>query len=130
MLEFYNLGIEEKDLLEMIKTCNEIKELEDEEIISKINLLKDLDCTNKQIRNILITNPFYLDRIETDILKLIKTLLELGFKDLNILFDSNPYILNKDSFEIEDYIEEKKSEQSLEEIIDDLDSNPYLFDEI
>lgn len=130
MLEFYNLGIEEKDLLEMIKTCNEIKELEDEEIISKINLLKDLDCTNKQIRNILITNPFYLDRIETDILKLIKTLLELGFKDLNILFDSNPYILNKDSFEIEDYIEEKKSEQSLEEIIDGLDSNPYLFDEI
>ena len=130
MLEFYNLGIEEKDLLEMIKTCNEIKELEDEEIISKINLLKDLDCTNKQIRNILITNPFYLDRIETDIIKLIKTLLELGFKDLNILFDSNPNILNKDSFEIDNYIEEKISEKSLEEIIDDLDSNPYLFDEI
>lgn len=131
MLELYNLGIEEKDLLEMIKICSEIKELDDEEIISKINILKTINCSDKQIRNILISNPSYLDRLDDDILKLIKKLLNLGFENLDLLFDSNPHVLNKDDFEIGEYIRENQEKgKSLEDIIDDLDSNPYIFDEM
>ena len=50
---------------------------------------------------------------------------------LNILFDSNPYILNLEVFEIENYINSRlDSGEKLEDIIDDLDSNPILFNEM
>ena len=50
---------------------------------------------------------------------------------LNILFDSNAYILNLVVFEIENYINNRlDSGEELEDIIDDLDSNPILFNEI
>ena len=56
---------------------------------------------------------------------------EKGFTTLNILFDGNPYILNLDDFEIENYIENREKEgEKVEDIVDDLESNPYLFQEI
>ena len=49
----------------------------------------------------------------------------------NILFDANPYILNLEPFEIEKYINERKNNgENMEDIVDDLDSNPYLFNEL
>ena len=72
-----------------------------------------------------------LTRSNTDIIKLINYLNGLGFSSLNILFDSNPYILNLDIFEVNNYIEDRISNgELLEDIIDDLDSNTYLFNEI
>ena len=48
-----------------------------------------------------------------------------------LLFDSNPWLLNKDLFEIEEFIEKKQEEGLLlEEIVDLMDSNPYVIDEI
>ena len=50
---------------------------------------------------------------------------------LNILLDSNPYILNLEVFEIEKYIYERlNKDEELEDIIDDLESNPQLFNEL
>ena len=55
----------------------------------------------------------------------------MGFTSLNVLFDSNPYILNLEQFEIKNYINNRVSKgETIDEIIDDLDSNPYLFQEI
>ena len=85
----------------------------------------------QQIINIISSNPLYLNKSKEDYLKLISYLSKLGFNTLNILFDSNPYILNLEQYEIEKYINEKKEEgYSQEEILDTLEETPYLFSEI
>ena len=130
MEELFNLGISEDTIKSMLELNPNIKDLPKEEINNKIELLKSINCTDSQVINIISSNSLYLDRINDDIVKLIKYLLEKGFKCLNILFDSNPYILNLDVFEIDNYINKRLDSELLEDIIDDLDSNPYLFNEI
>jgi len=50
---------------------------------------------------------------------------------LNILFDGNPYILNLDAFEIENYIEARKENgETIDDIVDEMSSNPYMFEEV
>ena len=62
---------------------------------------------------------------------MIDKLRKLGFKNLNFLFDENPYILNSSDFEIEEYINERvRNGELLENIVDDMNENAYLFDEI
>ena len=54
-----------------------------------------------------------------------------GLTNLNLLFEANPFFLNKDLFEIEDFIKLKEQDGlSIEEIVDLIDSNPYAIDEI
>lgn len=126
----YKLGIREQEIYNMLEQCPEIKDLSTSEIEYKIYLLKELSCSENHIRNILISNPYYLNRSNSDIIKLINKLLESGFECINILLDSNPYILNKDAFEIENYINDRiQNNELLEDIVDDLDSNPYKFSE-
>lgn len=128
MQELYNLEIDENTLLTMVEMNPEIKKLTNEEILDKVNLLEIINCNKRQIKNIISSNSLYLTRLNTDIKKLINYLLSIGFKDLNILFEANPYILNLDEFEVKDYIDKKiKSGELLSNIVDDLDSNPYLF---
>ena len=77
-----------------------------------------------------MSNPLYLNRCNEDILNLIKRLYDLKINSLNLLFDSNPWMLNKDAFEIDDFIYKKQQEGIvLEYIIDMLDSNPYIINE-
>ena len=73
----------------------------------------------------------YLDRSNTDINKLINQLTELGFDNLDLIFDGNPYILNLDDFEVARYIKEReKKGELLEDIVDDMSSNLFIFEEI
>ena len=128
MQELYNLEIDDDTLLTMLEMNPEIKELTSNEVLNKINLLKIINCSNRQITNIISSNSIYLSRMDDDIKKLISYLLSVGFKSLNILFDSNPYVLNLDEFEVKNYINKRVvSGESLSDIIDDLDTNPYLF---
>ena len=72
-----------------------------------------------------------LNRTNLGLIDLINYLKKLGFDNLNILFDSNPYVLNLEPFEIKRYIENRlNNKESIEDIIDELDSNPYLFNEL
>ena len=131
MENLYNLGIDEKEIIDMINQCNEIKDLSRFEIDKKIDILKQINCSERHIKNIIISNPYYLNRMDEDIIKLINKLKDLGFECINILFDSNPYILNKDAYEIDNYIKEQiDNGRTIEEIVDDLNSNPYMFEEI
>ena len=126
-----NLEISEKTISQMIEVCPNIKELSEKEILEKIEILKKINCSNIQIRNIVSSNPMYLDRSNTDVNKLIEKMNEVGFSTLNISFDGNPYILNLDAFEIENYIKERqKNGELLEDIVDDMESNLYVFQEI
>ena len=131
MDELFNLGLSEETLRTMIELNPSIVELSDKEVLDKINLLKSINCSDTIISNIIGSNSMFLTRSNTDIIKLINYLNELGFSSLNILFDSNPYILNLDIFEIRNYIHDRISNgESLDDIIDDLDSNTYLFNEM
>ena len=131
MIELYNIGISDGTLKSMIEINPEISELSDKEIIKKIEILKEINCNKTQILNIISSNPIFLSRGINEIIKLLSCLQEIGFTCLNILFDSNPYILNLEPFEIKKYINNRINQgEMLEDIVDDLDSNPYLFQEI
>lgn len=131
MIELYNMGISDITLKNMIEINPEITELTNQEIISKVEILKGIDCSKSQVLNIISSNPLFLSKTNGEILKLLNFLTETGFTSLNILFDSNPYVLNLEQFEIENYINSRLSNgENIDEIVDDLDSNPYLFQEI
>ena len=131
MNRLYEIGLKESDVKNMIDACSVIIEMEDEEVENKINILKQIGCKDVHIKNILICNPWYLDRLDKDVLKLIDTLLKNKFECIHLLIDANPFILNLDSFEIEQYIKNKQAEgMELEDIVDELDANPILFQEM
>ena len=130
MKELYDIGISEENIKNMLETCREIKELDKNDIIKSIDILKNINCNNNQIKNILISNPFYLCRSNDDILRLFELLVNLGLSDLNLLFDSNPYLLNKDEYEIKDYVDiELKKGKEINDIIDELESSPFIIDQ-
>ena len=125
------IGISEKTINQMEEICPNIKDLTNEEILSKIEILKDINCDDIQIRNIISSNAMYLDKSNTDINKLINELRKLGFDNLDLLFDGNPNILNLDDFEVRRYIEDReKNGELLEDIVDDMSSNLFIFEEI
>lgn len=131
MEELYRIGISENIIKNMLELVPTILEMSEGEITEKELILKKINCDENQVINIISSNPMYLDRTNDGVLRLISKLKSYGFSMLNILFDSNPYILNLEVFEIENYINGRlNNEEVLEDIIDDLDSNPILFNEI
>ena len=131
MEELYRIGISENTIKNMLELVPTISEMSEKEIKEKELILKKINCDENQIINIISSNPTYLDKTNDIVLRLISKLKLYGFSMLNILFDSNPYILNLEVFEIENYINNRlDSGEELEDIIDDLDSNPVLFNEI
>ena len=131
MIEIYNMGISEATLKNMLEINPEIAELTSQDIIEKEEILKGINCSKLQVLNIISSNPLFLSKTNGDIIKLLNFLTDIGFTSLNILIDSNPYVLNLDPFEIKNYIDNRVSKgKTIDEIIDDLDSNPYLFQKI
>ena len=130
MEELFNMNLSDNTIKSMIELNPNIVNLSNSEVLDKINILKEIGCSDIEIRNIVSSNSLYFDRTNEEIIKLINKLKEYNFDTLNILFDSNPYILNLEPFEIDNYINNRLNNESLEDIIDDLDSNPYLFNEL
>ena len=131
MIELYNLGLTDSNIKEIIQVCPNIVELTNEEIINNINILKDIGCSNNQIKNIILSNPFYLDRLLEDITSLIVKLVELRITNITLLFSNNPLLLNKDAYEIDKYISSQiLAGKKIENIVDEFESNPYIIDEI
>lgn len=119
----FNLGLNENEIKNIITTNNEVMDLSDEEIKSLISILVNVGCKDYHIKNIIIANPYYLSRSITDVNNLISKLSLLGITHLETTFDSNPWLLNKDAYEIDEYIKDEQSKGlSLEDIIDNIDS--------
>ncbi|MDO4753238.1 MAG: hypothetical protein Q4A36_03355 [Candidatus Saccharibacteria bacterium] len=96
-----------------------------------INFLKKVGCDERIIRNVIMSNEHVLLRSVSDLEKLVIKLQEIGLTDIVDLLDANPYILNLDAYEIDDYIKKKEdSGQRLDEIVTALESEPALFMEI
>ena len=126
----FELGIDNNDIKNMLELCPEIVNMSDNEIKEKIDMLGYIGCSMRHIKNIIVCNPNYFDRINDNIFKLIDYLKKIGVSNINLLFDSNPYLLNKDVFEIEEYINNRREMgMSFEEILDEFECNPYIIDE-
>ena len=96
-----------------------------------INFLKKIGCDERIIKNVIISNEQVLSRSMPDLEKLVAKLREIGLTDIVDLLDANPYILNLDAYEIDDYIKRKEElGESFDEIVDALESEPALFMEI
>jgi len=131
MNEIYNLNLCDNTIKSMMELNPNLVNITDEEVIEKFNILQRVNCSNVEIRNIVSSNSMFLTKSVDDIIKLINVLEFYGFDCLNVLFDSNPFILNLDSFEVENYINGKvKDGCDLEDIVDDLSSDPLLFNEM
>lgn len=131
MEELFSWNLNDLDIREMISINKDILNLDNEEIRNIISILKYINCSDSEIRNILVTNPNYLSRCYGDVIDLINKFKSLNIDDLNELFNSNPHLLNKDVFEIEDYINNEISNgKKLDDIIDELVSNPFIIDEV
>lgn len=129
MDKFLELGIINDDLNLIFEQFPQVMNISVEEINEKINILKYLECDDEQIKNIIVRNPRYLNRLTEDVLETISYLKKIGLDDLNLLFDTNPYFLNYDVFEIRDYINKQvKLGKDIENIVDEIDSNPYAID--
>ena len=130
MIELSNIGLTDIEIENIINICPEIKELSNEKIFNSIKLLKNIECNDRHIRNIIATNPYYLIRDFNNMIELINKLIEIKIKNINLLFDSNPYFLNNDSYEIDDFIyNEQIKGKNLYDIIDEIENNPYIIDE-
>lgn len=130
MNKLFELGLDEDTVKFMIEQCNNIINMSDEDINEKIKILRYIGCSERQIRNIVGSNPYYLNRITSDVIKLVNYLKQIGYNDINLLFESNPYFINYDVFEIENYIgNELDNGIELDIIIDNIRDNPYIIDE-
>ena len=112
MIELYNIGVSEEEISNMIDLYKEIETLEDHDVLNKIKILKDINCSDKEILNIIISNPEYLILLDEDVLTTLNKLKDLGYNDLNILIDSDPYILSLEEYEIKNYLEEENYEEN------------------
>ena len=95
----YGFSIEE--ITNMMDSNQEIEKIEDKDIYELIDILVNIGCINSQIKNIFICNPFCISRNIIEIHKSIDKYKELGLDNLNVMFDSNPYLLNLEVKEIE-----------------------------
>ena len=102
----YGFSIE--DIKNMMDSNQEIENIEDSVILKLIKLLENENCSQDSIKNIFITNPFYLNRDVEEVEGLFKELKKNGIKKLNILFDMNPYLLNLNDTDLNDLIISKK----------------------
>ena len=126
--ELLALGIREIDIKNIGEFINEDNK---EDSMKIINLLENIGCDEKEIRNIIVGNPHILEMGYEEVFDLINYMINAKFNNLNILFDSYPVFLNKDKWEIENYINKKLQENmNIEDIISDLEFNPLLIEEI
>lgn len=114
----YNLDLNENEILDIVDANNEVKDLSEEDIIKYIYILIDVGCTQKQIHNIVTSNPFYFSRDINDVGKFLRRLNSLNVSDLADVLDSNPWLLNKDSFELDEFLMNERNTDSLDEILE------------
>lgn len=114
----YNLDLNENEILDIVDANGEVKDLSEEDIIKYIYILIDVGCTQNQIHNIVTSNPFYFSRDINDVGKFLRRLNSLNVSDLADVLDSNPWLLNKDSFELDEFLMNEKNTDSLDEILE------------
>lgn len=118
--------LNEDEFLELLKINPDIKNVDEEDIVALISILKSIDLQAEQIRKVIIANPFYLTRTPNDIERLFEIFKSLDVTYLDSILLNCSWLLDKDSFEIEDYIENKinsglEMEETIEILLSDVE---------
>ena len=130
MEELYKLNIPDNELEYMLEVNPEIKELSVDEVKKHIDILKQINLKEDQIKEIFISCPLYLSRNIEDVLDLFKKLLNYKIVYLNYFIEADPFILLRDDYEIDEYVKTQTAlGRDLNSIIDEFELNPYLIDE-
>ena len=126
------LEMENQDIKNILSMDIDFDSFDINDVKGNIELLKLFGFSLKEIRNIVIANPMFLNNMTKDTLDLLNYLKEeLNITYLNLLFDSNPFLLLKEKFEIKEFVSKKEKEGLIKEDIKDLiESNPYVIDEV
>lgn len=104
----YNLDLNENEILDIVDANGEVQDLSEEEMIKYIYILIDIGCTQKQIHTIITSNPAYFSRDVEDVGSFLRKLKSYDI-DVSLAVEANPWLLNKDSFELDDFINEKRN---------------------
>ncbi|MDD6942065.1 MAG: hypothetical protein UE699_06430 [Bacilli bacterium] len=104
----YNLDLNENEILDIAEANGEVQDLSEEEMIKYIYVLIDIGCTQKQIHTIITSNPAYFSRDIDDVGTFLRKLKSYDV-DVSLALEANPWLLNKDSFELDEFINEKRS---------------------
>lgn len=104
----YNLDLNENEILDIVEANGEVQDLSEEEMIKYIYVLIDIGCTQKQIHTIITSNPAYFSRDIEDVGTFLRKLKSYDV-DVSLALEANPWLLNKDSFELDEFINEKRS---------------------
>lgn len=104
----YNLDLNENEILDIAEANGEVQDLSEEEMIKYIYVLIDIGCTQKQIHTIITSNPAYFSRDVEDVGSFLRKLKSYDV-DVSLALEANPWLLNKDSFELDEFINEKRS---------------------
>ena len=104
----YNLDLNENEILDIAEANGEVQDLSEEEMIKYIYVLIDIGCTQKQIHTIITSNPAYFSRDVEDVGTFLRKLKSYDV-DVSLAVEANPWLLNKDSFELDQFINEKRS---------------------
>lgn len=118
------LGFTEEEINDFQIQYQDLLDFSKENLNSKISILENFDFTFDEIKNIILTNPIYLNKTDEEILNLINILIKYGINDIRNLVDINPYILSLDAIDIENYFITKTDEGVLkDDIIDSFFEN-------
>lgn len=104
----YNLDLNENEILDIAEANGEVQDLSEEEMIKYIYVLIDIGCTQKQIHTIITSNPAYFSRDIDDVGTFLRKLKSYDV-DVSLALEANPWLLNKDGFELDEFINEKRS---------------------
>ena len=104
----YNLDLNENEILDIVDANEEVNDLSEEEMLKYIYILIDIGCTQKQIHTIITSNPAYFSRDIDDVGSFLRKLKSYDI-DVSLAVEANPWLLNKDSFELDEFINEKRS---------------------
>ena len=122
-----DLGITEEEFNEISSINMFLESMDEDDVRGPILFLRDFGCSDAMIKNTIISDAFFLSRMVTDLVKTVQKLEEIGMikDDISELIDGYPYILERDAFEIDEYVKRKAAEgMSPDEICDRIYDNP------
>lgn len=124
------LGFKEKDIEGLFTINPSLEEYDSKKAEKNIELLKAIGCSDLYIKDIIASNSYFLSNEEEDTKELMNYLKEkLKFENLDLLFDSNSYLLNLKKEYLEEFVNEKRKKQvPLEKIRDLIELNLFIMD--
>ena len=114
------------EIEELIEQNPEIRLRKKEDIRQILKLLSDQKCNHRVLRYIIMTNPFVLTRDPHELEELIYKLKEYQVIHLDKVFEGDPYITSKNTFDVDSFFFVKQKEgYSNQDIIKILEEQPY-----